>query len=107
MSSTDLTPIKGIVSMTKVKNQLKQHFPELVTTLHNERVNGQLFGCSGFITDPATDRTVYISTDINHGTNRQAMYRTAKDTKDYTGGSNNFCAFGEIVEHAVKLLQKS
>jgi hypothetical protein len=93
--------------MTKVKNRLKALRPDLVPTLHNERVNGALLGCSGFITDPATGRVVYISTDNNHGTVREALYRTAKSTRDYTGGRNHFCPFGWIVENAIELLDAS
>lgn len=101
-----LPKLSGTVSMTKIKNELKRDHPELVPMISNIRINGQLQGCSGFITDPATEKHVYISTEVNHGTTREAMFREAKTTRDYTGGRNHFCGLGEIVEAAVELLKK-
>lgn len=94
------------VSMTKVKNRLKVIAPDVIAHLHNIRINGYCHGCSGFIEDPATGRVVYLSTDLNHGTNTQALYRTAQHTKDFTGGRNQFCDFDEITDRAVELLKK-
>lgn len=94
------------VSMTTVKNRLKKIAPDVEPHLRNVRIDGTAHGCSGFLRDPATDRVVYLSTDVNHGTNRQALYRTATDLKDFTGGINRFCGFDEITERAVELLRK-
>lgn len=100
----NLPRLTGVVSMTKVKNALKRDHPGLVPKLSNIRINGQLQGCSGFITDPATEQVVYISTDVNHGTSSQALYRVAKHARDFTGGRNHFCDVGDIVACAVGLL---
>lgn len=100
----NLPKLTGVISMTKVKNALKRDHPDLDAKLSNIRINGQLQGCSGFITDPATGAVVYISTDVNHGTSRQALYRTAKHERDFTGGRNHFCDAGDIVACAVGLL---
>lgn len=89
-----------MVSMTKVKNRLKRDHPDVTPHLRNSRVNGVLMGCTGFLT--WNGRTVYISTDHNHWTNTTALYR---DTSDYTGGTNHFCAFDDIVDSAVRLLK--
>lgn len=94
------------VSMTIVKNRLKKIAPEIVPHLRNIRINGHTHGCSGFLEDPATGRLVYLSTDLNHGTCRQAMYRTAEHLKDFSGGRNHFCDFDEITECALELLAK-
>lgn len=104
-SEYNLPKLSGVISMTKVKNQLKAHHPEIVPKLSNVRINGQLQGCSGFLTDPATGRVVYISTDVNHGTSTEALYRSAAHDRDFTGGRNHFCEPGEIVAHALMLLR--
>lgn len=95
------------VSMTIVKNRLKKIAPHIEPHLRNVRINGHLHGCSGFLRNPETGKIVYISTDLNHGTNIQAMYRSAEHLKDFTGGRNNFCDFDEITECAVALLNKA
>lgn len=94
------------VSMTTVKNRLKKIAPAIVPHLKNIRINSHVHGCSGFLEDPATGKFVYLSTDLNHGTSSQALYRTASGLRDYTGDRNHFCDFDEITEQAVELLTK-
>ena len=93
------------VSMTTIKNRLKKIAPHVEPHLSNVRINGHLHGCSGFLYDPETGAIVYLSTDLNHGTSSQALYRVADHLKDYTGGRNHFCDFDEITECAVELLE--
>lgn len=104
-SDYNLPKLGGIVSMTKIKNEIARSAPTLTPKISNIRVNGQLQGCSGFITDPATGRVVYISTDVNHQTVRQALFRTARNDRDFTGGTNRWCALdaAEIIESVVEL----
>lgn len=103
MPTCRITPNQaGVVSMTKVKNALRHERPDLVPTLRNVRVNEQLRGCSGFISDPATGKVVYINTET--GISHKALYRTAEHTRDFRGGQNQFCLPSDIVEHAVALL---
>lgn len=90
----------------KLKNQILAIDPALIVTLRNVSVNSVKFGCSGFITDPRTGKHVYVNTDHNHHTNTRAYYRTAKDTKDYTGGLNHFAAYEDLAEAAVVLLKR-
>lgn len=90
---------------TKLKNQITALDSVLIVTLRNISVNGVKFGCSGFITDPRTGKHVYVNTDHNHHTNTTAYYRTAKDTKDYTGGQNHFAAYDDVAAAAVSLLK--
>ena len=94
------------VSMTIVKNRLKKIAPHIEPHLSNVRINGHVHGCSGFLRNPDTGAIVYISTDLNHGTSRQAMYRTAEHLKDYRGGRNHFCDFDEITERALEMLEE-
>jgi len=91
---------------TKLKNQILAIDPVLIVSLKNISVNGVKFGCSGFITDPRTGRHVYVCTDHNHFTNTTALYRTAKDTRDYTGGMNNFASYEDLAQAAVNLLKR-
>lgn len=90
----------------KLRNQITAIDPVLIVTLRNVSVNGVKFGCSGFITDPRTGKHVYLNTDHNHHTNTRAYYRTAKTTKDYTGGLNHFAEYDELAAAAVDLLTK-
>lgn len=91
---------------TKLKNQILAIDSVLIVTLRNVTVNGAKFGCSGFITDPRTGKHVYVNTDHNHHTNTRAFYRTARDTKDYTGGQNHFASYEDVAQAAVNLLTK-
>lgn len=90
----------------KLRNEINSIDPVLIVTIKNVSVNGVKMGCSGFITDPRTGRHVYVCTDNNHGTNTNALYRTAKDTRDYTGGMNNFASYEGLARSAVNLLRK-
>lgn len=90
----------------KLRNQILAIDPNLAVNLRNVSVNGVKFGCSGFITDLTTGKHVYLNTDHNHHTNTTAYYRTAKTTKDYTGGYNNFAAYEDLAAAAVSLLKK-
>lgn len=92
------------LNAVKLRNQLLAIRPTLKVELKNVRINGVLQGCSGFVTDPATGRVVYVSTDRNHGTISTALVRTAKHTKDYTGGCNQFAAWADVAQDAVDLL---
>lgn len=89
----------------KLRNQILAIDPSLTVSLRNISVNEVKMGCSGFITDPATGHVVYVSTDNNHGLVKKALYRTARDTRDYTGGMNNFAEYDDLAERAVALLK--
>ena len=90
----------------KLRNQILAIDSTLSVKLRNVSVNGVKFGCSGFITDMNTGRIVYVDTDHNHHTNTTALYRTARDSKDYTGGPNNFASYEDLAEAAVALLKR-
>lgn len=108
MNEYGLTPIAGVVGAVKVKNALKKIDPDLVLDIKNVRINGQLQGCSGFVTDPRTSAVVYLNTDCNHGTSLDdAYYRTAEHTKDFTGGRNHFTSYQELPQAVVDLLRES
>lgn len=70
-----------LILSTKLKNQ----FPSAYTVaLKNIRVNDDKRGCSGFISFNGV--TVYVNTEPCGSLGY--MYRTARDTKDFTGGIN-------------------
>jgi hypothetical protein len=90
----------------KLRNELLALNPDLQVQLRNVDINGVKMGCSGFITDPATEQVVYLNTDHNHGTSYdRAYYRTARDTKDYRGGTNHFSDYASLAQNAVALLK--
>ena len=89
---------------TALKNRLLALDPALTVSLKNIRVNGNPMGCSGFVTNPATGKIVYVNTDHNHGTQfDNAYYRTAAHTKDFRGGRNNFATYSDLPEAVVKM----
>lgn len=90
----------------KLKNQILAIDSTLAVSLRNVSVNGVKFGCTGFITDLNSGKVVYVNTDHNHHTNTTALYRTARDSKDYTGGPNNFASYEELAAKAVALLKR-
>lgn len=89
----------------KLKRELLALNSDLTVQLKNVAVNGEKMGCSGFITDPGTGRTVYINTDHNHKTNHRALFRPARDIKDFSGGKNQFAEYSELAESALDLLK--
>lgn len=81
---------------TKLKNQFTTSHG---VSLKNILINGDKRGCSGFITKG--DRVVYVNTEaVCMG----YLYRTAKHTKDYTGGRNNFARDMEALVAGVNQL---
>ena len=100
----DTTPRPGTLMMTKFKNAVARLDPSLdASTIKNIRINGQPRGCSGFIVNPANGKIVYVNTEQG-SQNRGALYRTAKTTKDYTGGHNNFADNDDLAQKVVELL---
>ena len=81
-----------VIGSVKLRNAIKRQdgAEGLIIDLHKVGVNGRAQGCSGFVTDEVSGRTVYVSTDVNHGTNTEALYRTTRDRKKFTGGRNRY-----------------
>lgn len=75
------------IGMTKIKNLIKREGLNVDTELHNNRVNGVLEGCFGFLIDKETGRVIYISTTSFTG---MILYRAARDTKDFSSGVNQY-----------------
>lgn len=94
--------------MTKLRNAFHKQNPELVVELKNIRINGDPRGCSGFITNLITGRVVYVTTERSPYGPLQGkmMYRTARDTKDYSGGMNRWSTVDEFVPDVLDLLSK-
>lgn len=95
-------PLKAV----KLRNQLHKINPDLKVSVKNTRINADTVGCSGFVTDPATGRIVYVDTEescVGLG----LLYRTAAHTRDYTGGRNRFTTAADLAESVVELLNDS
>ena len=97
----------GPYTSVKLRNDLLRLDPSLNVQVKPVRVNGAVFGCSGFVINPPNGAIVYVSTDHNHGQMyNKALYRTAKSTRDYSGGTNNTCAYADLAQNVVNLLRK-
>jgi len=99
--------IAGPLAMTKLRNALVRLSPDLKVELRNVRINEQLQGCSGFVTNPATGKIAYVSTDCNLDPRLgDALYRTAEHTRDYRGGLNQFSSYVELPQAIVDMLAR-
>lgn len=104
-------PYNNYIGSQKVANLFK-NLP-FACNIKNISVNGQIRGCSGFITNLETSKVCYVTTEpfFDGGTgsglyknpNNAIMMRSAKNLCDYTGGQNRWLPFEKIVETA-KLL---
>jgi len=84
----DMKKFKSTVR--KMKNELTKEFGDVI---ENVKLSAGFFHMSGFFTRKRDNQVMYISIgDVRHGFAGTMLIRTAKDYKDYTGGSNNFMA---------------
>jgi hypothetical protein len=87
----DMKKFKSTVR--KMKNELTKEFGDVI---ENVKLSAGFFHMSGFFTRKRDNQVMYISIgDVRHGFAGTMLIRTAKDYKDYTGGSNNFIALEE------------
>lgn len=101
-SSCGLTPefqsfYKDIKSF--LKKELKDHFDFTISRGH--------FEFSGFAKNKQTGKWVYFSSsDVRYFQDKwyyDILVRTAKDDKDYTGGSNCYTTFPKLKEGLINL----
>lgn len=85
------------LSVTKLRNRLpKDGVYEF--KMKNVTVSDRKQGATGFITNLETGKVAYVTTDIWAGTKEDIMVRTAKDTKDFKGGHNQYCMLDGFAE---------
>lgn len=95
--------LRGYISSRKVRSLVSGLGYELVK-VSTISVNHIRRGCSGFIKDPEKGILIYFSTEpLAFQAPGQVLYRSAKDEKDYCGGSNHYCDIKDLA-HAVKRL---
>ena len=104
-------PYNNYIGSRKVTN-LFNALP-FACKLKNISVNGQVRGCSGFITNIETEKVCYITTEpffdggngsgLYNDPNKAVMMRPAKNSCDYTGGQNHWLPKEKIVETAKRL----
>jgi hypothetical protein len=86
---------------TKYRNRLKKIFPDCTIVFSNNH-----YCFSGFISK--NEKHVYFSiSDVRYFKNawfKNILIRTAKHTKDYTGGSNCYSHFDNIRSKVLRLL---
>ena len=100
--------MKKPLLMTALKNRFKK-VGNYEYYLKNININGVKRGCDGFIRNPENGKIVYLTTEYVCGNfykqlSNKMMYRTAKDLKDYTGETNQWCMENELVDKVVKAL---
>lgn len=95
-------PLSHPLSATKLRNAIRRRAhsaDNLDIAIKNTRINGQLRGCSGFITNSDTGAIAYVNVEFDPDLDQfrgygdsdlRALYRTAESTSDYTGGRNQF-----------------
>lgn len=77
--------------MTKAKNAIRRRAETQGVDVsfvgwHNDNINGQKVGCSGFVIDNTTSKVVYVNTtDARSCAYTTFMFREARGTKDFGG----------------------
>ena len=95
--------LRGYISSRKVKSLVSGLGYELVK-VSTISVNHIRRGCDGFIKDPDKGILIYFTTEPGaFQSPGRVLYRSAKDEKDYCGGSNHYCDIKDLA-HAVKRL---
>lgn len=85
---------------TKEKNRIIKVLSALGCT--NIEMSRQFYYFYGFFTSP-TGQTYYFScSDVRHFGYDEILYRTAKDRKDFTGGSNQYVSKDELSSIRIK-----
>ncbi len=92
------------LNTTQLKKELKKLDETLTIELKNIRINGELRGTNGFISNNSGN-IVYVNTESIREDN--PLYRNAKHAKDYTGGRNRFTDFISLPYKIVALLEGS
>lgn len=79
------------MKMTALKNRMNK-FGDYEYKLSNNTDGDFANGCSGFITNPANGKIVYVQTEESsyEPLSDKVMYREAKHLEDYTGGQNQW-----------------
>ena len=104
-----------LILKTKLKSMLLKeaasHNTELEFHIKNISVNGVKRGCSGHIINKANGSCVYVDTEesVYGPLQGKAMYRLAKDVKDYSSiglenGFNRWCELENVASAVIRLL---
>lgn len=78
----------------KFKNALKKELATINAEITAYNV-GHFYVCGFFRIGEAKKCYYFSISDVRHDFGTQMMYRTAKDEKDYTGGSNQYVDINE------------
>ena len=79
---------------TKESNRIKKELTKLGCT--DIQLSRQFYYFYGFFTAPSGQKYYINSSDTRHFGYKQLLYRTAKDYKDFTGGSNCYIAPNDL-----------
>ena len=96
-----------VIDSKKIKSMFKNQPYEV--SVKNISVNGVKRGCNGFLTNTATGKICYITTEpacdggLFGNPDKAVMIKKKKTLKDYTGGYNRWLPISDIVEMANRL----
>jgi hypothetical protein len=79
---------------TKESKRIKAELTKLGCT--DIQLSRQFYYYYGFFTAPSGQKYYLSCSDVRHFSYTRILYRTAKDYKDYTGGSNCYIAANEL-----------
>lgn len=79
-------------TVQSLKKEFSQHRSDLEFALKKVSLNGKFMGVNGFISNPLNSKVVYLNTDVTSfiGEGPKILFRTAKSTKDHSGGHNQY-----------------
>lgn len=101
-SSTGLTD-----EFSSFSKDFKKHLKSIAGSDYELYFSMGSFYCSGFFRNKKTEKFCYFSiSDVRHFRDawwNNVLVRTAKNEKDYTGGSNNSCRLADLKENIEKL----
>ena len=93
-----------MISKIKLIRSLSKQRPDLKFDMNVIRINGEMRGWSGFITDPHANIILYVNTE--ECIKDKILARYARSTKDFTGGINNFIDANNYVNGILKMLDE-
>lgn len=92
----------SIAAYNKQKRMTKKALTD--AGFENIKILNGYYYFSGFATNPENENVIYFSiSDVRHFNDNTIMIRSAKDYKDFSGGTNNFC---ELNINAIQKLAK-
>lgn len=106
MSYAAVTEGMKKTALTNRIKKMSRSANSLTFDLDNIKINGDVRGCSGFITNNDTGVIVYVDTEstLSYRPHNEMMFRQARHDKDYRGLRNRWSGLDTYVIDVIKLL---